>query len=646
MRTAARILWTGFFGLLIFSSLAVYAGTPASVVNLPESGEFVLSDEDEAPDVTARVSRISFVRGEVQIRRFGVEGWEKATLNLPVVEGDEILTESGGRVEIQFDNHKHLRLAENSYLKIANLKDEGIAVSLSLGTLNLRLTSFDKDKSYFEIDAPKTTIAVQRAGTYRVDAGKTGDTEIRVTAMDGGEARVYSDNAGFTLKNGRSSRIYIDGPTSGEWETVAASRSIDEFDEWSSNRDSVIAKRLRDAYYDRYYDQDIYGADDLNDHGAWVHTRDYGYVWRPHTASISVYADWSPYRYGHWRWMPPYGWIWVNDEPWGWATYHHGRWIWDNGYWVWSPYGYYRTSRSWWRPALVVINIFNNNVCWYPLGYRHRYNNYNSYNNPVRHNPNQPNLPTGGIKPIPSPTPSGVSVTDPTGTRRKRPPLLDVPPGAVVAVTKDDFGANVKGSRRPPLAIANAVIARNPDEKGLGTLPTYRDVSGKINGDIKAERPRIDIDAFQAKTGAAPRKSGESLDTELRVTRVFGGRPPVPAVIKNGGDVSNNPRTDPRRTGAVERPPVVKQNNDDRPVREPVYTPPRVRDEPKNEPKERTPRYEPPPVRETPRYEPPARTEKPSRNDPPPTREPQKSPPPMKSEPKPQVERGKKPDSR
>ena len=644
MRTAARILWTGLFGLLIFASLGVYgASAPAEMLNLPESGEFVVTDDDEAPDVTARVSRISFIRGDAQIRRSGIEEWEKASLNLPVVEGDEILTEAGARVEIQFDNHRHLRLAENSLLKIVNLKDEGIAVSLSLGTLNLRITSFDKEKFYFEIDAPKTTIAVQRAGTYRVDAGKAGDTEIRVAAMDGGEARVYSDNAGFTLKNGRSSRIYIDGPTLGEWETIAASRSIDEFDEWSSDRDSAIAKRLRDAYYDRYYDQDIYGADDLNDHGAWLHTRDYGYVWRPHSSSISVYADWSPYRYGHWRWMPPYGWTWVNDEPWGWATYHHGRWIWDSGYWSWSPYGYYRTSRSWWRPALVVINVFNNNVCWYPLGYRHRYYNYNSHHNPVRNNPNIP--PTGGIKPIPTRTPTGVSVTDPTGNRRKRPPLLDVPPGAVVAVTKDDFGAIVRGNRKPPLALANAAIARNPDEKGLGTLPTYRDVNGKIPRDIKVDRPRIDVDAIQGKTGAAPRKSGAPLDTELRVTRVFGGRPPLPAVINNGSDSPNSPRTDPRRTGAVERPPVVKQNNDDRPVREPVYTPPpRVRDEPK----ERTPRYDPPPVRDAPRYEPPQRTEKPQRNEPPPVREPQKSPPPVKSEPKPEIkqDRGKKPDSR
>ena len=92
-------------------------------------------------------------------------------------------------------------------------------------------------------------------------------------------------------------------------------------------------------YYDKYYDRDIYGAEDLSDYGEWIYTRKYGYVWKPYPHGDKHYADWSPYRYGNWRWIPPYGWTWVNDEPWGWATYHHGRWIFADGYWAWTPYG-------------------------------------------------------------------------------------------------------------------------------------------------------------------------------------------------------------------------------------------------------------------------------------------------------------------
>src|SRR5580765_3888694 len=73
--------------------------TPAQTVNLPAVGGYDTTDDDETPDVTARVARISFIRGEVKIRRADQDDWETATLNLPVVEGDEIATDGTSRVE-------------------------------------------------------------------------------------------------------------------------------------------------------------------------------------------------------------------------------------------------------------------------------------------------------------------------------------------------------------------------------------------------------------------------------------------------------------------------------------------------------------------------------------------------------------------
>ena len=106
-------------------------------MNLPDLRNYTVVDDDEdSPEVKDRVARISFIRGDVRIRRADQDEWEKGTLNLPVVEGDEIATDGNARIEIQFDKNQHLRLAENSFLKIVNLRDEGIAVSLSKGTLN------------------------------------------------------------------------------------------------------------------------------------------------------------------------------------------------------------------------------------------------------------------------------------------------------------------------------------------------------------------------------------------------------------------------------------------------------------------------------------------------------------------------------
>src|SRR5688572_5960135 len=108
MHTTAKTLWmaSGALALFLGGSSVAFAGT-GQTWNLPDAMSGYAFQADDTPDVTARVARISFIRGDVQIRRAGVDEWETATLNLPIVEGDEIITEDG-RVEIQFDNYTHL----------------------------------------------------------------------------------------------------------------------------------------------------------------------------------------------------------------------------------------------------------------------------------------------------------------------------------------------------------------------------------------------------------------------------------------------------------------------------------------------------------------------------------------------------------
>ena len=698
MRSAGKSFSAVLLAMLLVAGSTIFAfgaRTSAQTVNLPEAGSYSAVDDDDTPDVTARVARISFIRGEVRIRRADQDDWEKATLNLPVVEGDEITTDANARVEIQFDKNQHLRLAENSFLKIANLQDNGIAVSLSLGALNVRITSFNKDKAFFEIDAPKTTFAVQRAGSYRIDAGKEGDQVIRVAATHGGEARVYSENAGFTVKDGRSARIFIDGSNAGEWEAADASRFSDDFDTWALDRDSTIASRLKDAYYDKYYDDDIYGADDLNGNGEWVYTKKYGYVWRPFPGSTSSYADWSPYRYGHWRWMPPFGWIWVNDEPWGWATYHHGRWFYDDGYWSWSPYGYYRPTRSWWEPALVVISIVSDNVCWYPLPYHHRHYNYNwEYDRDHRgrrdhdrdHDRDRDhNVAVGGGR---GQTPVGKY--DPTKLPARE-ALRDgeVPLGGVVAVNKNEFGTKANGSRRTEALLARSALSKKLDDGKLPTLPVYAEQKRRVRPDVVTDRPTNDAIALRTKVGADVRKRDAPLDNELRTTRIFGGRQPRKPDDNNGQIKGTSGGSfEPRRTGGVDRLPADRRDDTDKPVDQnqvnttkdsprndpskgrrdsPRFEPPIRQETPSNDPPKQprkdSPRFEPPTERETPKNDPPPRRDSPPRqeppirvetprNDPKPKDTPRNDPPKPKDPPhvdqpksEPKQERVKQPDS-
>jgi len=96
--------------------------------------------------------------------------------------------------------------------------------------------------------------------------------------------------------------------------------------------------------------------DALAPHGQWIASAEFGHVWRP----LRIGASWRPYWDGRWLYTD-YGWTFVSNEPWGWATYHYGRWHLDPYYgWVWVP-GYE------WAPAWVVFHHGPGWVGWAPL---------------------------------------------------------------------------------------------------------------------------------------------------------------------------------------------------------------------------------------------------------------------------------------
>src|ERR1051326_3226176 len=251
------------------------------------------ADDDTADDEYeehARVLRISLLKGEVTLQRAGSDEWEQAQANAPLVEGDTLATARGARLEIQADARNFIRLGENSVIRVVTLRDEGIALSLSEGTATIRLAQFDRDKEYFEVDAPKSTVAAERAGLYRIDVDPR---SVRVTVRDDGRARIYSETSGFELRSERTARLSYTDAGDGDWELSSAS-DLDEWDSWNAERERYLASRLNYEGRERYYDTDVYGAEELDSYGDWSYTSDYGYVWGPHTTVITNYADWDP----------------------------------------------------------------------------------------------------------------------------------------------------------------------------------------------------------------------------------------------------------------------------------------------------------------------------------------------------------------
>jgi hypothetical protein len=96
--------------------------------------------------------------------------------------------------------------------------------------------------------------------------------------------------------------------------------------------------------------------DSLAPYGNWIERPSHGWVWTPR----DVAASWRPYQAGHWVWSDQ-GWTWLSDEPYGWATYHYGRWYQDPEIgWAWVP-------GNDWAPAWVSWQEGNDYVGWAPL---------------------------------------------------------------------------------------------------------------------------------------------------------------------------------------------------------------------------------------------------------------------------------------
>src|SRR5271166_5875354 len=107
----------------------------------------------------ARIVRLSEVQGTVQIDRAAGDGFDRAFMNLPVIEGSKLKTAKDGRAEVEFEDGSALRLApcsEVDFIRLG-LGDDGqklSTVQLVSGTVSASLnpkSSYGKDKKGDEL---------------------------------------------------------------------------------------------------------------------------------------------------------------------------------------------------------------------------------------------------------------------------------------------------------------------------------------------------------------------------------------------------------------------------------------------------------------------------------------------------------------
>ncbi len=316
-------------------------------------------------DPPTRVGRIGYMSGSVSFQPAGVEDWVPASPNRPVTTGDQIWVDDGGRAEMHV-GATALRLGSQTAFEFLNLDDRTAQIQLSSGSLSVHVQYLEPNE-IFEVDTPNLAFSIYRLGDYRIDV--LPDSQTTLVTVRVGTGDVTGGGQAFSLNQGQQASVT--GDQSIEYNVYTAP-APDWWDTWCLDRE------IREEHSPslRYVHADMTGYVDLDDHGDWQDSP-YGEVWTPR----DVPAGWAPYHYGHWAWIDPWGWTWVDDASWGFAPFHYGRWAYWRNNWVWVPGPMSETPV--YAPALVAwvggehfgvsLSLGDAAVAWVPLGPREVY---------------------------------------------------------------------------------------------------------------------------------------------------------------------------------------------------------------------------------------------------------------------------------
>jgi hypothetical protein len=313
-------------------------------------------------DPPARVGRLAYEEGTVSFHDGQDNNWTAASVNDALTTGDSLWTEPNARGEVSVAGSR-VRLDQSTQLDMLKIDDSQTRLQLDKGRLDM-----DTSQPY-EVVTPRGTVKLEAQGDYYVESGTTSDPT---------RLGVRSGAAQITGANGQV--LAVRAGEIGEITGDAQSPQLRTIQSAPPPMPQYWAQRDQQISYDapQYLSADVVGYEDMQAYGAWSNDPDYGQVWSPN----NVPDGWQPYSTGEWAYSDPYGWTWVDEQPWGFAPYHYGRWANRNNRWYWVPPE--RRDHAVYAPALVAFvggaalgaaigNAGAGPVGWFPLGPREAY---------------------------------------------------------------------------------------------------------------------------------------------------------------------------------------------------------------------------------------------------------------------------------
>ncbi len=350
----SRLWMTRTLAALLAAVCAMVA--PAGNVQAQQN-EYPVQAQGDPP---ARVGRISVLSGPVSLTNLNSGEVENATLNWPITSAFRLSTGHTGRAEVRIGSVA-LRLDDNTLVDFNRIDDEMIQLFVHQGSVALRIRHREVLRE-IDLITPRERVTFDDVGRYRVDVDRA--TGISAVTAFVGHARISRGYMTFPVQSGYRGEL-AESPNA---PLVLVAPAMDVFDDWVAGRDA----RDDASRSAQYVSRETTGMESLDDHGTWTQTSEYGHVWYP----THVVAGWAPYRHGHWAWISPWGWTWIDEAPWGFAPFHYGRWVMISGRWCWAPGRW--AARPYYAPALVAwvsqpgvsISVTAGHpVGWFPLGW-------------------------------------------------------------------------------------------------------------------------------------------------------------------------------------------------------------------------------------------------------------------------------------
>jgi hypothetical protein len=276
-----------------------------------------------------------------------------------MTNGDRIFTGPNAHAAVQIGS-SDLRLWGGSDVTLTNLNEQYEQIGMAAGSMHVRVFAMQPGGA-IEVDTPNGAVIIQDPGDYRISVYP--GQQASLVAVFSGAVQITGPGMNQEVDSGEA--VQLSGADPAEIGLVDMPYA-DGLDNWSLQRDRHILASMSG----RYVSHDMPGYDDLDDYGDWSPASDYGPIWFPRAMPIG----WQPYTTGHWAYVAPWGYTWVDDAAWGYAPFHYGRWVQWQGRWGWVPGP--PQVRPVYAPAFVAfvgggpgISIGGGGVAaWFPLG--------------------------------------------------------------------------------------------------------------------------------------------------------------------------------------------------------------------------------------------------------------------------------------